>query len=66
MITIKNIDDNNAEIKIDKGTKYHDMLLGAVMLIEVLTKDRKNSFEDVIDDIKCIYYRDNKEEVSHE
>ena len=66
MITIKNIDDNNAEIKIDKCTKYHDMLLGAVMLIEVLTKDRKNSFEDVIDDIKCIYYRDNKEEVSHE
>ena len=66
MITIKSINETDAEIKIDKGTRYHDMLLGAVMLIEVLTKDRKNSFEDVIDDIKCIYYRDNKEEVSHE
>ena len=49
-------------MELEKGTRYHDMLLGAVMLIEVLVKDKNNSFEDVIKDIKFIYYRDNKEE----
>lgn len=64
MITIKSIDDKHsrAEIKIEKGTNYHEMLLGAEMLIEVLVKDRGNNIEDVLSDIKYIYDRDNKED----
>ena len=36
MITIKEIDKNNAEIKIDKCTPHITMLLGIEMLIEAL------------------------------
>ena len=36
MITIKTIDDNNAEINIPKGTKHTTILLGIEMLIEAL------------------------------
>lgn len=63
MITIKDIGKEHAEIIVDKNTSYHVMLLGAEMLIEILVKEKGNSFEDVIHDIKYIYERDLKKEV---
>ncbi len=62
MITIKDIGNERAELKVEKGTSYHEMLLGAEMLIEALVKDRGNIFEDVINDIKRIYEKDLKKE----
>lgn len=62
MIKIYDIGNTRAEIKVEKGTSYHEMLLGAVMLIEILEKDKGNKFEDVIEDIIKIYKRDNKGE----
>ena len=61
MIKIYDIGNTKAEIKVEKGTSYHEMLLGAVMLIEILVKVKGNKFEDVIEDITAIYMRDNKE-----
>jgi len=61
MIKIYDIGNTRAEIKVEKGTSYHEMLLGAAMLIEILVKDKGNKFEDVIEDITAIYMRDNKE-----
>ena len=61
MIKIYDIGNTKAEMKVEKGTSYHEMLLGAVMLIEILVKEKDNEFEDVIDDIIAIYKRDNKE-----
>ena len=61
MIKIYDIGNTKAEMKVDKGTSYHEILLGAVMLIEMLVKDKGNEFEDVIDDITAIYKRDNEE-----
>ncbi len=63
MITIKDIGNENAEIIVDKDTSYHVMLLGAEMLIEILVKEKGNTFEDVIHDITYIYERDLKKEV---
>ena len=60
MIKIYDIGNTKAEIKVEKGTSYHEMLLGAVMLIEILVKEKGNKFEDVIDDITAIYKRDNE------
>lgn len=61
MIKIYDIGNTRAEIKVEKGTSYHEMLLGAEMLIEILVKEKENEFEDVIEDITAIYMRDNKE-----
>lgn len=63
MITIKDIGNENAEIIVDKDTSYHVMLLGAEMLIEILVKEKGNTFEDIIHDITYIYERDLKKEV---
>lgn len=63
MITIKDIGNENAEIIVDKDTSYHVMLLGAEMLIEILVKEKGNTFEDVIHDITYIYERGLKKEV---
>ena len=60
MITIKDTGNENAEIVVDKNTSYHVMLLGAEMLIEILVKEKGNTFEDVIHDITYIYERDLK------
>ena len=61
MIKIYDIGNTRAEIKVEKGTSYHEMLLGAEMLIEILVKEQKQSIYDVLDDILAIYKRDNKE-----
>ena len=61
VITIKTIDDNNAEINIPKGTKHTTILLGIEMLIEVLLEQSSGNLtiDDLLDDIKRIYLRDN-------
>lgn len=61
MITIKTIDDNNAEINIPKGTKNTTILLGIEMLIEALLEQSSVNLtiDDLLDDLKRIYLRDN-------
>lgn len=66
MITIKtdkNQKHGGAEMKIEKGTPYTTILLGAEMLIEHLVNNHepKNDIDWVLEDIKRIYLRDNKE-----
>lgn len=67
MITIKtdkNQKYGGAVLKIEKGTPYTTVLLGAEMLIEHLVNNHepKNDIDWVLSDIKRIYERDNKEE----
>lgn len=66
MITIKTINEDKhgrAEINIAKGTPYTTILLGAEMLIEELVKHSpKNNIDWVLDDLKRIYLRDNKDD----
>lgn len=61
MITIKMIDDNNAEINIPKGTKHTTILLGIEMLIEAVMEQSiiNLTIDDLLDDLKWIYLRDN-------
>jgi len=60
MITIKTIDKDNAELKIDKGTPGTTMLLGLEMLVEAIIDETKMDIDDVLSDVKRIYERDNK------
>lgn len=59
MIIIKEIDKNNAEIKIDKGTSHITMLLGIEMLIEALIESSNINIDYLLSDLKRIYLRDN-------
>lgn len=59
MITIKTIDDNNAELKIKARTPHTTMLLGIEMLIETLMKEIPNDIDTILEDLKRIYIRDN-------
>ena len=60
MITIKTIEKNNAEIKVEKGTPHTTMLLGIEMLIETLMEQCPNlTIDTLLDDLKRIYERDN-------
>ena len=60
MIIIKEIDKNNAEIKIDKSTSHITMLLGIEMLIEALIESSNINIDYLLSDLKRIYLRDNK------
>ena len=59
MITIKMIDENNAELVISKGTRHITILLGIEMLIESIIKDTNLNIDDILSDLKMIYLRDN-------
>ena len=63
MITIKTIPEDKwgrTEITIEKGTPYTTMLLGCEMLIEALLKEvPSQNIDDLLDDLKRIWYRDN-------
>jgi len=63
MIEIKTNKDGGVELHIDKNTPYTTILLGAEMLIEILVNEHtpNNDIGWVLDDIKRIYERDNKE-----
>ena len=59
MITITTIDENNAELKIEKGTPHTTMLLGIEMLIESLIESRSGlDIDNLLNDLKRIYERD--------
>lgn len=60
MIIIKEIDKNNAEIKIYKSTSHITMLLGIEMLIEILIESSNINIDYLLADLKKIYLRDNK------
>lgn len=62
MITVKTIDNNNAELHINKGTPHVTILLGIEMLIEELIKQSGSNLniDDLLYDLKRIYERDNK------
>ena len=64
MITIKTTSKDNAELVIKKGTPFITMLLGIEMLVEALMKDSNInlSIDNILDDIKRIYIRDNGED----
>lgn len=60
MIIIKTENDNEASINVKKGTPHITMLLGIEMLIEVLLKEvPTQSIDDLLEDLKRIYIRDN-------
>lgn len=63
MITIKTTNNNSAELKVAKGTPHTTILLGIEMLIEALMKESNvvSSIDDLLDDLKRIYIRDNGE-----
>ena len=61
MITIKTIDENNAELTIEKGTPNTTILLGAEMLIEYITNSNDlMDIDFVLNELKRIYLRDNE------
>ena len=64
LITIKTINENNAELKIEKGTPHTTMLLGIEMLIEALLEEGKHelTIDNLLKDLKSIYERDNRNE----
>lgn len=64
MITIKTIDNNNAELIVAKGTPHTTMLLGIEMLIEALIEQSSANLniDDLLQDLKRIYIRDNEVE----
>ena len=60
MIIIKPIDDNTAELHIEKGTPHFTYLLGIDMLIELILQQVPTmTIDDVLTDLKRIYERDN-------
>ena len=66
MVTIKTIDKNNAELKVQPNTPHTTILLGVEMLVEMLLDEVPSmTIDDLLDDIKRIYIRDNKEKVSN-
>lgn len=63
MITIETDKTNKygrAILKIEQGTSYTTLVLGAEMLIEALIKETNQDIDFVLEDIKRIYYRDNE------
>ena len=61
MIKIKETKEG-ASIVIPKGIKHRTMLLGIEMMIETIIKESKKDIDVLLEDIKRIYERDNKEE----
>lgn len=61
MITIKNENDNDVSLNIEKATPYITMLLGIEMLIEVLINESNGNLDIdyVLEKLKRIYIRDN-------
>ena len=54
MIVIQNEKDEQVSIKISKGTKHAEMLMGCVFLVEALKKSLNADTDTVIEDIKKI------------
>lgn len=61
MITIKTIDNNRAELTIEKGTPNTTILLGVEMLVEhIVNSNDLMDIDFVLNELKRIYLRDNE------
>ena len=61
MITIKTIDNNRAELHIQKGTPNTTILLGVEMLVEyIVNSNDLMDIDFVLNELKRIYLRDNE------
>lgn len=60
MITIKTLENEQAEIAVEKGTDSITIFLGIQMLIETLMEQELGlTIDGLLDDLKTIYLRDN-------
>lgn len=60
MITIKTLENEQAEIAIEKGTDSITIFLGIQMLIETLMEQELGlTIDGLLEDLKTIYLRDN-------
>lgn len=60
MITIKTVDNDKAELIIEKGTPNTTILLGVEMLIEhIVNSNDLMDIDFVLNELKRIYLRDN-------
>lgn len=61
MITIKTVDNNKAELTIEKGTPNTTILLGVEMLVEhIVNSNDLMDIDFVLNELKRIYLRDNE------
>ena len=61
MITIKTLDNDRAELRIDKGTPNTTILLGVEMLVEhIVNSNDLMDIDFVLNELKRIYLRDNE------
>lgn len=63
MIIIKNENEKDVSLNIEKGTPHTTMLLGIEMLIEALINESSANLDIdyVLEELKRIYIRDNGE-----
>ena len=54
MIVIQNEKGEQVSIKISKGTKHVEMLMGCVFLVEALKKELNSDTDVILSDIKKI------------
>lgn len=58
MIVIQKEEDEKVSIKIEKGTKNVEMIMGCVFLVEALKKELNTDAETIFSDIKTIMEHD--------
>jgi len=59
MIIIKQLENDQAELTIEKGTDSITIFLGIQMLIEVLMEQQNDlTIDGLLNDLKTIYLRD--------
>lgn len=61
-ITINELENGETSLNVDEGVKWSTFITGIEMLIEGLTENalENTTIEDILDDIRRIYERDNK------
>lgn len=62
MIVIQKEEDEKVSIKLEKGTKNLEMLMGCVFLIEALKKELNADTDTILSDIKTIVDKEGGEE----
>lgn len=62
-ITIEELENGEISLKASKGIKWTTFITGIEMLIECIKENSKVpiDIDDILDDIKRIFYRDNNE-----
>lgn len=61
MIEIKELQNGELSMKINKGTKWITFINGATMLVETIMENVKEdvTIDDILDDIKRLYLKNN-------